>query len=98
MLPRKRLLKVFFLLFTVYLSFSVIYVAFDQHWGAPSRTCALCSFNKSLSSAINQVPVITEVDLNKIFIFWSEKKFYFEGLTFYPNLSYRGPPHSGIFL
>ncbi len=98
MLPRKSLLKIFFLFFTAYLLFSVVYVAFDPHQIAFSNTCPLCSLKKSLSSAISQFPVITEIDLNKIYAFWIEKIFCFEGSAFYPNLSYRGPPHYGISL
>ncbi len=96
MFPRKYLPKIFLLFFTVYLLFSVVYVAFDPHQIASSNTCPLCSLKKSLSSAISQFSAITEVDLNKIYTFWIEKKFYFEGSAFYPNLSYRGPPQSGI--
>lgn len=98
MFPRKGLLKIFLLFFTAYLLFSVVYVAFDPHQIASSNTCPLCSLKKSLSSATDQFPVITEVDLDKIYTFWIEKKFYSEGSAFYPNLSYRGPPHTGISL
>jgi hypothetical protein len=98
MFPRKYLPKIFFLFFTVYLLFSVVYVAFDPHQIVSSNTCSLCSLKKSLSSAISQFPVITEVDLNRVYTFWIEKIFYFEMLASYPNLSYRGPPHSGISL
>jgi hypothetical protein len=98
MFLKKDLLKIFILFFTACLLFSVVYVAFDQHLIAPSKTCTLCSFNKSLSSAINLFPVIIEIDLNNIYIFWIDKIIYFEGLTFYPNISYRGPPHRGISL
>jgi hypothetical protein len=96
MFSRKSPLKIFFLFFSVYLLFSVVYVVFDQHQIAPSNTCPLCSLKKSLSSAISQFPVITEVDLNKIYTFWIEKIFYFEGSASYPNLSYRGPPAPAI--
>jgi hypothetical protein len=96
MFPRKYLPKIFFLFFAAYLLFSIVYVAFDPHLMAPSNTCPLCSLKKTLSSGISQFPVIAEVDLNKIYTFWIEKIFYFEGSAFYPNLSYRGPPLTAI--
>jgi hypothetical protein len=96
MVPKRGLEKAFFLFFTAYLLFSVVYVAFDRHQIASSNTCPLCSLKKSLSSAISQFPVITEVDLNKINSYWIEKIICSERVTFHPNISYRGPPHRGI--
>lgn len=92
MLSGKNLAKIFFLFFTLYLLFSVAYASFDRHWAAPSNTCAICSFNQSLLSAISQIPIIIHFDLDQSFLPWIEEIAFFKEEAFYPLKSNRGPP------
>ncbi len=84
--------RLFSLLFAVYLLCSVFAVAFDYDRATPSKTCAICFMNNSLSSAVSETPVTPEIDLRKEYLSLGEEISPFNGSAISSGLSYRGPP------
>ncbi|HUJ90541.1 MAG TPA: hypothetical protein VLX12_10125 [Syntrophorhabdales bacterium] len=85
----KRLLL---LLFSAYFLCAVITVAFDLDRATPSKTCAICFMNGSLSSAVGQAFVVVEIDLKQEYAHIFEEASSFNTSVRYSGLSYRGPP------
>jgi hypothetical protein len=84
--------RIFFLLFAAYLLCSVLVVAFDRDRVTPSKTCALCFMNGSLSSAVGQSHVTGEVYCRKEYLPLAEETCRICGLTSFAAVWYRGPP------
>jgi hypothetical protein len=96
MLLAKGLRKTFLLVLSFYLLSSVVLVYFDQHPIAPSQTCTLCFLKKSLSSAINQSPVLQETDRFNVNQFAISEGSHLEGLDCFSCKPYRGPPFPSL--
>ena len=86
--------RIFFLLFAAYLLCSVLVVAFDRDRVTPSKTCAICFMNSSLSSAVGQAHVVAEIDLKKAYIRLSEETSRLSSSIIFSGLLYRGPPQT----
>ncbi len=86
----KRLL----LLFSVYLFFAVVMVAFDPHGALPSKTCPICFMGMSLFSAVGQAHVTGDVYCDRQYVRLAEEMCRFHGSIPFPAISYRGPPLS----
>ena len=89
--------KPLLLFFAVYVFFSVAAVAFDPDRATPSRTCAICFMNNSLSSSLNQVHVLPTMDLTRRYEVLAEEVHCFNGSIVFTGLLYRGPPLPPIF-
>ena len=84
--------RVLLLLFAAYLLCSILVVAFDADRVTPSKTCALCFMNNSLSSAVGQVHIVAEIDLTKSYVHLSQETSRLNSSTLFSGLLYRGPP------
>ncbi|MGD0230153.1 MAG: hypothetical protein ABSC19_07330 [Syntrophorhabdales bacterium] len=88
----KSIRKPLLLLFAAYMLYSVAAVAFDPDRVMPSKTCAICFTNNSLSSSLNHVPVLPAMDLTTRYEIMVEEVQCFEGSVVFTGLLYRGPP------
>jgi hypothetical protein len=90
--------KKILLLLALYLLFSVVIVAFDQHGPVPDKTCAICAMSSFLSSAVVQSSFIPEVQLTTqcTYIIDGAPRRSFLATT--SGISYRGPPLPISFL
>lgn len=93
----KSIQKPLLLFFAVYVLFSVAAVAFDPDRATPSRTCAICFMNNSLSSSLAQVQVLPLMDLIKRYEVLAEEIHCFNGSIVFTGLLYRGPPLPPVF-
>lgn len=93
----KSIRKPLLLFFAVYVLFSVAAVAFDPDRATPSRTCAICFMNNSLSSSLNHVQVLPMMDLTKRYEVLAEEVHCYNASVVFTGLFYRGPPLLPIF-
>jgi len=84
--------KILLLFFAAYFVCSVFAVAFDLDRATPSKTCAICFMNSSLSSAVGQAFVVAEIDLKQEYTHIFEKIAFVNTSVSYSGISYRGPP------
>jgi len=90
--------KPLLLFFSAYVLFSVLAIALDPDRVTPSRTCAICFLNNSLSSSLNQVHVLPTIDLTRQYEVLIEKTCSFTCSVVFTDTPYRGPPRPDIVL
>ncbi len=88
----KSIRKPLLLFFAAFILWSVAAVAFDPDHTTPSKTCAICFTNNSLSSSINHVPVLPTIDLTARYETLVEEVHPFKSSVVFTGLLNRGPP------
>jgi len=84
--------KKIFLLFALYLLFSVAVVAFDRHGPLPDRTCLICTMGSFLSSAVGESTFSPETLLTITLSYLPERACTSIFLAGTSGISLRGPP------
>jgi hypothetical protein len=93
----KSVRKPLLLFFALYVFFSTAAVAFDRDRSMPSRTCAICFMNNSLSSSLDQVQILPTMDLIERYEPLAEEAPCYYASVVSTGLLYRGPPLSPLF-
>jgi len=91
-LPVRPIPRRLLFLFSVYVFFAVMMVAFDPHGAIPNKTCSICFMGASLFSAVGQAHVTGEVYWHRVYLPLAEETCRMYGLISFSAVSYRGPP------